>query len=209
MSGILPVCLERIAALGLPVFQNGDYDLNLFGIRTKDQALTFNDMIGCAYKVGSAWRVHYWPATTDPSWFYLKNASERFGGEGTAILVADRQYRGAYKLGPHGSTKYEALVQIGAGVDIHRDADKDRHLDTVPDNIVEDTYAGINIHASSSDPYNTDVDRADDDIGPWSAGCQVHATNKGFRSMIALCHKQIEYHPSWTSFSYTLLNQWW
>lgn len=206
MSDLLPLVLDRVRALGFAVFEGEDYDLNLFGIRTKDPALAFNDFIGCAYKIGSSWRVHYWPATTDPGWFYLQNASERFGAEGTAILVADRQYRGAYKIGNHRG--YEALVQQGAEVSVHRDADRDHDLDTVPENIVEGWF-GINIHASSSDPYNeTPRDRTDESVGPWSGGCQVHATG-AFLDMMSLARKQIEHHPTWQTFSYTLLNQWW
>ena len=210
MIELLPVCLQRIDALGFEVFTAGDYNLNLFGIRSKErQAGAFDDLLGCAYLVGRSWQVRYWPATTDPGWFYLQNASERFGVDGTAILVADRQYRSAYRIGPHGRTRYAALVQTEGPVDLHRDATRDRTLDAVPENIVEGLYAGINIHASSMDPYNEDRDRTEASVGPWSAGCQVHATAQGFRDMMDLCNKQIETHPTWLTFTYTLLNQWW
>ena len=206
MSRVLPLVLERVRALGFRVFEGENYDLNLFGIRTKDPALTFNDYIGCAYKVGQSWRVHYWPATTDPGWYYLQNASERFGVKGTAILVGDKQYRGAYEIGNHRG--YEALVQTGAEVSVHRDATRDHDLQTIPENI-ETGWYGINLHGASSNPYEGEVDRTYKNVGPWSGGCQVVATNEAFRSMMELAHKQVEHHPTWTTFTYTLLNQWW
>ena len=199
-----PAVLEQIEKLGFAVFEGGPYDLNLFGIRAKNRtANEFDDLIGCAYLDGRTWRVQYWPATTDPGTLNGELATKNPKG---AAILAPGQYRGAYKIGPHGSTKYAALTQRGAEVTVYRDATGDGVLNLDPDTL-ETGWFGINIHASSMRPYADE--KVTTRVANWSEGCQVHATSSGFRAMMDLCHKQIEYHPTWDSFTYTLLDQWW
>jgi hypothetical protein len=201
---VLPPVLERIQSLGFKVFTNGDYNLNLFGIRSPDRVSgTYDDLLGCAYKVDGQWVVRYWAATTDPSLYYRENP---LNVKGTAILVPG-QYSGVYTIDMHAG-KYLALCQRNGPVTVWRDNDLDRVLD---EDLETDTgFFGINIHASSSTPYDQTRDRDEDsDIGRFSAGCQVHATTTGFREMMDLVNKQIEAHPSWEkAFTYTLLDQW-
>jgi hypothetical protein len=201
---VLPPVLERIQSLGFKVFTNGDYNLNLFGIRSPDRVSgTYDDLLGCAYKVDGQWVVRYWAATTDPGLYYRENPANV---KGTAILVPG-QYSGVYTIDMHAG-KYLALCQRNGPVTVWRDNDLDRVLD---EDLETDTgYFGINIHASSSTPYDQARDRDEDSgVGKWSAGCQVHATTTGFREMMDLVNKQIEAHPSWEkAFTYTLLDQW-
>lgn len=201
---MLPPVLERIQSLGFKVFTNGDYNLNLFGIRSPDRVSgTYDDLLGCAYKVDGQWVVRYWAATTDPGLYYRENPANV---KGTAILVPG-QYSGVYTIDMHAG-KYLALCQRNGPVTVWRDNDLDRVLD---EDLETDTgYFGINIHASSSTPYDQTRDRDEDSgVGKWSAGCQVHATTTGFREMMDLVNKQIEAHPSWEkAFTYTLLDQW-
>lgn len=203
---VRPSVIERIAELGYSVFSNGPYDLNLFGIRSKNRtANEFDDLIGCAWldSDGTTWRVKYWPATTDPGTIDGELATHNPKG---AALLAPGQYKGAYQIGLHGSTKYAALVQTGNAVTVYRDNNHDDRLDFDPDTL-ETGYFGINIHASSMYPYRDE--KTTEKVQNWSEGCQVHATTSGFRDMMALCHKQIETHPTWKKFTYTLLDQWW
>ena len=182
----------------MQVFENSAYNLNLFGIRSLDKSHeTFNDLLGCAYKESdnAEWRVAYWPATTDPGLYWLQNPMNI---DGTSALVADKQYRGAYKLGKH-QGKYEALVQSGAPVAVFRDNDRSKSHNYDPSTIVEG-YFGINIHKAG---------KVSTQIGKWSAGCQVHSTESGFNDMMGLVKKQFEHHPSWSTVTYTLLKQWW
>jgi len=203
---MLPPVLQHMQSLGYAVF-TGDYNLNLFGIRaTSRSADSYDDFIGCAYQVGGLWQVEYWPATTDPGAYYLSTASEGFKVDGTAILVPG-QYRGAYEVGPHGSTRYMALVQSGAPVKVYRDGNRDLVLDTDCSSEIEAGWLGINIHASSMQPYDEVKDKSNYSVGKWSGGCQVHATTTGFIRMMYLAQKQIEV-TGYTTFSYTLLNQW-
>lgn len=201
---MLPPVLAHIESLGLEVYTSGDYNLNLFGIRSPDiLSGTFNDLLGCAYKADSQWHVRYWAATCDPGVFYRENP---MNVDGTAILMPG-QYKGVYKIDGHGRTRYKALCQRNGTVRVWRDNNKDDVLDQNVE--VAEGWYGINIHASSTKPYDEDRDR-DPDASPvnrWSAGCQVHATTTGFREMMALAHKQIEAHPTWEpSFTYTLLD---
>ena len=204
----LPTLDELFAhmrSLGYAVFSSGDYDLNLFGIRSADlEPTTFNDYLGCAYKNDGEWQLDYWEATTDPGLYWRENPSNV---NGTAILVPG-QYRSTYMLDLHAG-KYEALCQRAGAVKVWRDNNKDAILDL--DVSTQTGYFGINIHASANDPYNETRNRdADDQVGKWSAGCQVHGTTKGFCEMMDLVHKQSETHPTWAKkFTYTLREQWW
>ena len=201
MADALPPVLARMRALGLHVCDSGAYDLNLFGIRSPERrANAFDDLLGCAYREreDSGWVVRFWPATTDPGSPYLRDPMNRAG---TAILAAG-QYRGAYRIGKHRG-EYDALVQSGP-VKVYRDDNRDDLLDFDGDP-VEGVF-GINLHASAQNPHG---DARSTQVGKWSAGCQVHATQRGFDEMMVLARKQQEYHPGWLTYSYTLLDQWW
>jgi hypothetical protein len=200
----LPPILQHIQSLGYRVFEDGAYNLNLFGIRSPERvAGKFDDWMGCAYREtdDGPWRVAYWPATTDPGAYYL---DEPLNVAGTAILV-EGQYRGAYEIGLHRG-KYTALVQTGNAVKVYRDDNRDEVLDLDPDTTAEG-YFGINLHASSQ---TNDGTGESTNVGRWSAGCNVHGTQRGFDDMMRLAALQIETHPTWAPrFTYTLVRQWW
>lgn len=195
MSYQLPPVLQRIDSLGFKVFDGGAFDLNLFGIRSASKvAGPFDDLLGCAYRetADGPWRVAYWPGTTDPGVYWLEQGRV----DGTAILVPG-QYRGTWKLGKHRG-QYRALVQTGGKVRVYRDANKDDQLDHDPESVAEG-YFGINIHKAG---------KASTSVHRWSAGCQVHATEAGFKDMLRLVDAQLRHHPTWDSFTYTLLDSW-
>ena len=192
---MLPPILEHIRKLGHRIFEKGDFNLNLFGIRaTTVRAGKFDDLIGCAYRDRGQWRIIVWEATTDPGMYYLENP---LNVTGTAIL-APGQYRGAYTVGKHRG-QYTALVQSGP-VTVYRDDTLDSDLSIDPTTL-ETGYFGINIHRSSSTGQSTEV-------ANYSAGCQVHATLQGFKEMMNLVDAQIAAGHG-DKFTYTLLDQWW
>lgn len=202
---MLPPVLAHMKSIGLEVFTSGDYNLNLFGIRSPDDSsAVYNDMLGCAYKLDNQWHVRYWAATTDPGVYYRENP---MNVNGTAILMPG-QYRGVYKIDGHGKAKYDALCQRNGTVRVWRDDNKDATLDHDVDEA--EGWYGINLHASTTTPYTKDRDRDPEtaEVGKWSAGCQVHATTTGFREMMALARKQVEVR-GWETFTYSLLDQWW
>ena len=87
---------KAFAYMGYAYFTNGDYNLNIFGIRNNDlQKDTFNDFVCITYKEKDKWQLKVFEATTDPGSTYRTKLINK---DGTAIMVPG-QYRGAYHLG--------------------------------------------------------------------------------------------------------------
>lgn len=191
--GPLPPVLVHLKSLGHEVMWEGDYHLNLFGIRSPNPASnSFDDMMGCAYTEKGLWKVHFWPATCDPGTYWLENPGNV---KGTAILCPGQYH--AWKIDMHAG-KYEALCQRAATVKVWRDNNKDAVLNHNPGS-EDEGWFGINLHRSSITEGSTQV-------GKWSAGCQV--LQKGFSEMMALAHKQRD-TLGVDVFTYTLMDQWW
>lgn len=183
--------IERMNTLDYVVFEDGQYNLNLVGVRSKDKyANTFNDVIHCFYKDSNdKWVLHTWKVTTDPGTYWLKNPGR---AEGTAILC-EGQHRAAFTLGKH-KGEYECLVQCKP-VKVYRDADRDAVLDFVNP---EDTFSGIQIHRANPSRESTVVDK-------WSAGCQVFADPQEFNTFMKLYKKAA---AKWgAKITYTLLEE--
>jgi len=186
---MIPVILERVKELGYAVFEDGLYNLNIIGIRSKDSVPnTFDDRLCVAYKDADGWLTRTWAATTDPGRYYLENP---MNVAGTAVLKPG-QYRSAFRIGMHRG-QYEALVQC-KNVDVYRDINRNAVVD--PDTTVtyRGTY-GINIHKAGG--HSTSVDK-------WSAACQVFANSSDFQSFMDLCRKQVS-ERGWHRFTYTLI----
>lgn len=165
------------------------YDLNLFGIRTRDvEANTFDDWLGVMYLVGEAWRCFVFPGTTDPGTYWRLHPMNT---KGTAILKPG-QYRGAFELGTHKG--YEALTQKAPMV-VYRDGDRDNVLEVDEANTDEGIF-GINLHRASAVGPSVDVDK-------WSAGCQVIQDPIHFAFLVNLAKASAGIFGN--SFTYTLL----
>lgn len=199
----LPLPLYVARELGYAVFTKGELNLNVIGIRTSEtQAGSFDDWLTASYNVGGAPFVNWWRGTTDPGAYYLGERKKWLNEAGVAIL-APGQYRGAYEIGPHGRSRYEALVQRGP-VKVFRDTDLDTELDFAPQSIDEGHF-GINIHASSMSPYTDDSDKSNARVGPWSGGCQVFARNHDFVQFMALVKRSMKTYGK--RLSYTLITE--
>lgn len=182
-ESIVSAIRGAMQARGYTFFSDGDWNLNLVGIRgLRRQAGAYDDQICCLYRVGGIWRTHVWAATTDPSPAYLQRP---INPAGTAILCPG-QYRGSHKIGLH--KKRPALVQV-APVRVWRDDDRDTELDWDPSDPGKAGDYGINIHdATSSQP---------------SAGCQVFANKYELQALLEICSTSA---PRWGNrFTYTLL----
>jgi hypothetical protein len=129
----------------------------------------------------------------------LKHLHSPINVKGGAILVADRQYRGVYKLAKHRG-KYQALCQRAGNVSVYRDDNRDSTLD-LDENSIEDGMFGINIHRAHP---TLEIAK----VRGYSAGCQVFKDPKGFADFMKICRKQVKLR-GWDTFSYTLLDQWW
>ena len=173
------------------VFNKGDYNLNLVGIRSADMnANTFNDLYCVFFQCNVHANMHVFPCTTDPGLYYRYRPVNL---NGTAILIPG-QYRRAWKLGRH-QGRYDALVQAQP-VSVYRDNDRNKTLNT---NVPTQTgYFGINHHRANAARESTQVDK-------WSAGCQVFASPDDYRIFMALIKKAAALWGN--SFTYTLLNE--
>jgi len=173
---------------GYKLFDSGDYNLNIIGIRQVSDKVDnlFDDTMFLAYKVDGRFCTIQFPMTTQPGAYYMKNPMNKLGA---AILVPG-QYSGVYEIGLH-QGKYEALVQRGT-LKVYRDSDRDMQYDY--QNIADSIGDGINIHKAG---------RASTKIDNWSAGCQVLAYSADFDIMMALVKRSQTLYGK--KFTYTLL----
>lgn len=108
------------------VWFNGQYDLNIIGIRDSDNIKDdYNDTLCVAYKdVNNNERLFIMPCTTDPGHYYLQKPMV---SKGTAILK-EGQHRSSHRLGTHKG--YQALTQR-IPLPVYRDNTKDKELDFI------------------------------------------------------------------------------
>jgi peptidoglycan hydrolase-like protein with peptidoglycan-binding domain len=195
--GPLPLVLQHAKSLGHEIW--GDKNrLWLFGIRAPIRnANSFDDTLGCAWVDDDGmWNVKYWPGTTDPGSYYLLHPTN---SKGCAVLVPN-QYLDTYKIDLHGG-KYYALCQRAGEVSVYRDNTMDDKIDLDPSTITTG-YFGINLHAATQIEGGVSTE-----VNKWSAGCQVHAAQKGFEQMMELAYMQRD-KTGRETFSYTLMDQW-
>ena len=182
---------------GYAFFENGDFNLNIVGVRNDSgDASKFDDFIKIFYKVDKEWVCNIYPATTEPGTSILRRPIKAVRHKGTAILVPG-QYRSTYRIGTHGGKRsYTALVQRGAKVSVWRDNNRDSKPDYHGPE--EEGWFGINIHKhwGSDARVNT---------GGVSAGCQVFQSSQDFYEFMDICEQAAD---RWgNSFTYTLLEE--
>ena len=189
------ICIAR--DLNYPIFKSNDkypINLNIWGIRSKDSSTKyFNDVIAVFYNYPNAdyddWCLRLYEATTDPSDINLKKP---VSNKGCAILP-EGYHKALWKIGSHKS-QYQALVQANPCQVI-----RDRNYDDVLDfeNTFDFGMFGINCHRASST-------KIQDEIGHYSAGCQVFKDVFEFTNdFMPLCKKAIGKSTQ----SYILINE--
>lgn len=178
---------------GYAFFTEGDYNLNIIGVRSRNKEVSnrFDDYIAVVYNTPNKRDCRLIiPATTRPGITYMKNP---MNGKGAAILP-EGQYRSTWKWGFH-KGKYRALVQCKP-IKVYRDANRDSFYDLNPATFEKGMF-GINIHKAGE---------ASEYVNNWSAGCQVIARETDYKSFINLCRKQI-LNGFGDKFTYTLINE--
>lgn len=178
---------------GYAFFTNGDYNLNIIGVRAnigKTVTNKFDDVLIVDYSNDKGHHRDIFAITTDPGIYYMQNP---MNSKGTAILVP-AQYRGCYKIGTHKG--YTALVQAKS-VKVYRDNNKDKQYDMLPSS-AESGLFSINIHRASTSGESTQVDK-------WSAGCQVFASAYDFNNFMTTC--KLAKNKWGNSFTYTLIEE--
>lgn len=176
-------------------FTSGVYNLNIFGIRSKDRtADLFNDIIGAAYTDEfNQKQLLTFKATTDPGAYWLGSRMGNF--QGTGILIPG-QYFSAFKLGIH-KGKYPALTQSEkAKFKVWRDSDQDGKLDL--NGKIYDDISGLNLHTTS---FINNIKN----VGAYSAGCQVIQNDKDFLVFMAIINRSAEIYGDY--FTYTLFDE--
>ena len=181
---------------GFKLYSGGEFDVNVFGIRSNEsQCNSFDDLVCVMYvDENGNWNLKKYNATTDPGKYYLENP---LNDSGTAIVVPG-QYPKSHIIGLH-QGKYEALVQRGK-LKIYRDNNKDQYFDFDEDSIVEGNSFGINIHRATPKEGMESVQ-----VDKWSAGCQCIASYDDFQEFMSICRKA---RDRWGNhFTYTLFNE--
>lgn len=187
----LPPVLQMVQDRGFVVFDAGDYDLNIIGLRNlKDrESNLFDDRMHVVYRLGGLWIDEHCACTTDPGAYWLQKENYK----PCAIYYHDQQARGAYKIGLHRGKP--ALRQV-KNVKFWRDGNKDQHLDfTGP--VYEDLIY-VNIHRASTRTGGSHY------VNKWSAGCQVLKFSTDMDRILELANHQIE-SLGYRSYTYTLL----
>lgn len=184
------VCKEK----GYAFFENGDYNLNIIGIRANPGTVNkFDDLITVSYKVDGKWQLKLYKGTTDPGLYWLNNL---MNVNGTAILK-EGQYRQSHHIGMH-KDKYKALTQLNK-LTVYRDRNlDDKH--NMNENNLDTGIFGINIHRATNNKGMTSVQ-----VDKWSAGCQVIASYDDFEEFMNLVEKSAAKYGN--KFTYTLLNE--
>lgn len=170
-------------------FFEGDYNVNLVGIRIGTKVNEWDDYFCVLYQVNGRDKIKiYKKFTVDPGYYYLQK--KLLNSRGCAIVVPG-QYRGLWQIGKH-KGKYKALVQKGK-IKVYRDKDKDDHLD-MKSSTIHKGYFGINLH------HGNDSSK----INKYSAGCQVFQDPDDLTKVLDICDKAKAKYGN--SFTYTLLD---
>ena len=186
---------EALKAKNYKWFENGDYNLNIVGVRNSETlnevTNKFDDCITLSYKVEGDWKFHCFDCTTDPGTHWVENV---MNDKGVAILKPG-QYRSSHKLRLHGG-KYLALGQQKP-LTVYRDNNRDDKYD-LDESKTDTGIFGINIHRATKyeGKKSTNIDK-------WSAGCQVIASNDDWHEFLDICQQAREVWSN--NFTYTLI----
>lgn len=170
------------------------WDVFLFGVRSPAASMgAFDDVLGAVVWDGLSWRSWLWRGTTDPGREGTSADDGRLHPSGVATLIPG-QYRGAWRLGLHKGKP--AFTQAGPGAfRVWRDRDKDGKIAT--GGPAYDDVAGLNGHR----PWRNGLER----VGLASLGCQVWHDSGDHDEALDVARRQQHEHPTWTTYSYTLL----
>lgn len=186
--------MDTYNKLMYPFFTNGQYNLNVFAIRSLDTVSNrFDDLVCLLYKnEKNIWVLKKYDATTDPGKYYRENP---MNVNGTAIIIPGF-YRSVYQIGLH-NNKYEALRQYRP-MRYWRDRNRDNKLDMCGK--VYEEIAYTNIHRATNVKGSTSIQ-----VDKWSAGCNVIASYDDFAEFMYICHRAANKYGN--SFSYTLFTE--
>lgn len=169
----------------------GEYNLNIFGIRSNsNSSVAFDDLLCVAYQHGGKDMIYLCDCTLNPGTYWLQNLMDKGG----AAIIKEGNYRGLFKKGYY--LGKPSLLQVGL-ITVYRDGNRDSFIDL--GGLQTTGNYGIFMHE-----HHQGVNEAKE-IGKSSAGCIVPKRNSDFYAVIDLCDKQI---PIWgNSFSFSLFTE--
>ena len=168
-------------------------DYWLLGVRSKEDITdVFDDKIyvysGTTFKA-------VLKATTNPGKVYLKGGFKKYNKDGVAILKSDYWHYDCWKFGLHRG-KMEALRQ-DKDMPYYRDGNENGKSEEIGN--LYTGKIGLNFHGST---YRKGADIKRNEIGSWSAGCQVASDNLIYREVIKLFKESNQ-----KQFTYCLINE--
>lgn len=182
---------RTIAKLGYKWFEDQP---NIIAIRsTLNVPNVFNDILTIVYKKNGVETLYTATITTEPGVTYQKKLLNPKG----CWVMMPAQMIDAYAPGLHqGKPDHRCLRSVGKIYGL-RDAD----LDGIAGNSgkpewVDGTTVGASIHGANKAGITRE-------IGPWSAGCQVHNDWKKKEEMMKIC----DLYPKQKKFTYTLVTE--
>ena len=153
---------EIYKSKGYVFFENGEMNLNIIHIRTKEIFdNSYSDISLLVYKLNNQWVIKQYPSSTMAGWHYESGNDMNPKGVG---VVVEGQYRASWRFinSYTQSHKSPHLNQIKP-IKVYRDRDKDHRLDRINIETAVDSY---NTHRGG-------LNRVDN----WSAGCTVIKAN--------------------------------
>jgi len=154
--------LDRIKSL--PSFKSIPKSKYIVGIRsTEDATDKFDDKF---YLFEGEKFLHVTTGTTNPGAPVLQGGFLKYNNAGAAVVKSNAWYYDVWSYGLH-MGKMPALRQV-APITVYRDGDKDGKAEEIGAPITG--LYGINFHAAT---YNNLFRGVQENIGEWSAGCQV------------------------------------
>ena len=194
----IPTLKAAIAKKGYKWF---DDQPNLIAIRTTLQIPdVFNDPLFIVYKKDGVEQLYSAMITTEPGTTYQKKL---LNAKGVWVMMP-AQMINAYKSGFHQSKPDHRCLQSLGKIYGLREDDKDGVLfndkDAVP-TWQEGSTIGANIHGA----YHKDNIDETKVVGPWSAGCQVHARWSKKEEMMNIIDSYKAVNKGWIT--YTLLEE--
>lgn len=176
----------------LSSFKNIPQGYWLLGIRSNEDATNkFDDKI---YLFKDETFVMVVSGTTNPGSPVLQGGFLKYNKVGAAVLKADEWYYDVWAYGLH-MGKMPALKQVGNFI-VFRDGDMDGKSEEIGKPITGSGY-GINFHAAT---YDDNFKGLQENIGNWSAGCQVVNDKQKHLEIIKLVKMQ-------KRVTYVLLNE--
>jgi len=176
----------------LPSFTDLPKGYWILGIRSNEDAPNkFDDKF---YLFNSGSFIGVTSGTTNPGTPILEGGFLKYNNVGAAIVKADEVYYNVWTYGLH-LGKMPALKQVGNFI-VFRDGNKNGKSEEIGKPIIGAGY-GINFHAAT---YDDNFQGLQENIGSWSAGCQVVNNKQKHLEWIKLLKTQ-------KKVTYVLLNE--